>query len=49
MQESFLSVVKISSKEATRDGCGSKRFDVNLRTNLASLEIEMGHAGIETF
>ena len=49
MQESFLSVVKNSSKEATRDGRGSKPFDVNLRTLLAFREIGKGHAGRETF
>ena len=49
MQESFLSVVKNSSKEATRDGRGSKPFDLNLRTILAFREIGKGHAGIKMF
>ena len=38
-----------SSKEVTRDGRGSKPFDVNLRKTLAFREIGKGHAGIETF
>ena len=38
-----------SSKEATREGCGSKPFDINLRAILAFREIGRGEAGIETF